>query len=262
MPETTVSVICPTFGRPERHKSLYDVFDSQDYPHKDLWLMDDSPEPSPFFAELGARDRRVHYVHSSGRLTVGAKRNWLVNLSRGQVIAHFDDDDWYDPRYLASMVGALDEQKVDLVKLSVWRALCETDGSFWQWDTQNPSGHSFVVTPSSAPQEQKIDDETMAKMPADLREKLLWGYGFSYVYRRALAMRCPFPSLDFGEDIDFILRAQSQGRVAHLSDRATLVVHTIHKQNLSRIFPQERLDTNTLPRALQHDNALKTAATM
>ena len=47
-------------------------------------------------------------------MTIGEKRNWLVEHSRGAIVAQFDDD-YYAPRYLERMVQNLGND--DLTKL-------------------------------------------------------------------------------------------------------------------------------------------------
>jgi glycosyltransferase involved in cell wall biosynthesis len=245
-----VSVLCPTFGRPERHEQLHRVFDRQLWQDRDLWILDDSPEPSTFFREL--HDRRVHYMHSAGRMTIGAKRNWLLACCRGDVIAHFDDDDWYAPTYLTTMVGALQEQKLDFVKLSIWNALSERDGSFWQVDTQKLLPNHFVVSSDKSPEETRISDADMAALPQEVYDGNLWGYGFSYVYRRAVGEAFPFLGVDFGEDFEFVKRVRTAFRIGHLPDHADKVVHTMHPKNTAtRIFPQTRLDPSLVPAELR-----------
>lgn len=253
VPPIRVSVLCPTYGRPERHEQLHRVFADQTWPDKDLWLLDDSPEPSPFFRQL--QDRRVHYLHSAGRMPIGAKRNWLLACSRGDVIAHFDDDDWYAPDFLTTMVTALQEQKLDFVKLSVWNALAEHDGSFWQVDTQNLVAKHFVVSSDKPPEAATISDTDMAMLPQEVHDGNLWGYGFSYVYRRAVGERFAFLGVDFGEDFEFVKRVRSAFRIGHLPDHPDKVVHTMHAKNTAtRIFPQTRLDASRIPEPLRSES--------
>ncbi|MEW5310490.1 MAG: hypothetical protein WDW38_002285 [Sanguina aurantia] len=88
------------------------------------WLvLDDSPIPSAFMQELAQRDPRVRYWHGTVRQRIGSKRNQLIALAAADVIAHFDDDDHYGPGYLNRMVGLLQEQDADLVKLSAFYML-------------------------------------------------------------------------------------------------------------------------------------------
>ena len=114
----TVSVICPTFNRAAMHEKLYESFHKQDYPHKDLWVLDDTHVPSPFFSKC--KDPAVHYVRLPQKKSIGAKRNQLIALSSGALIAHFDDDDHYGPAYLSSMVAALIDKDADFAKLAMW----------------------------------------------------------------------------------------------------------------------------------------------
>ena len=246
-----VSVLCPTYGRPERHEQLHHVFDQQTWPDKDLWILDDSPAPSPFFRQLG--DPRVRYLHSAERMTVGAKRNWLLACCHGDVVAHFDDDDWYAPDYLYIMVGALQREPLDFVKLSVWNAMSEADGSFWQVDTHTLLPKHFVVSSHKPPEEQSLSDDEMAALPPETYDGNLWGYGFSYVYRRIVGERTPFLSVDFGEDFEFVKRVRkTSARLGHLGDHADKVVHTMHPKNTAqRIFPQTRLDISRVPEDLR-----------
>lgn len=65
-----VSVITPTYNRPQYHQKLYECFSHQTYPHKKLLILDDTPEPSVFFKNL--KDDRVRYIHVWQKLTIGA----------------------------------------------------------------------------------------------------------------------------------------------------------------------------------------------
>jgi GT2 family glycosyltransferase len=235
--EGLVNVICPTYGRPEWHPKLYESFDLQTYPQKDLWVWDDSPEPSPFFSAL--RDERVHYVHSgagSGGRPLGPIRNMLIEGASGEIIAHFDDDDFYAEDYLSKMVEALDGR--DLVKLSVWNVSCESDGSQWQVDSRSIVEDNVVLEPNKTPSPFNLRQE----MKAGGEEAHLWGYGFSYVYRRSLWQAAGgFGDAAFGEDWEFIRRARPHGKLGLVDTMADRVVHRIHDKNGSRVFAQKKL---------------------
>ena len=65
---------------------------AQTYTRWELVVLDTDGPQSPFFASL--RDDRVAYHHdaSASWTHVGAKRNRLLNLARGEIVAIFDDD--------------------------------------------------------------------------------------------------------------------------------------------------------------------------
>jgi glycosyltransferase involved in cell wall biosynthesis len=202
----SISVICPTYNRHNRHEGLYTAFQIQNHPDKDLWILDDSPSPSPFFRDkLGSKDPRVHYIHTGERLTIGDKRNRLIAMSSGSVIAHFDDDDWYAPFYLSSMVAALVSSDADFVKCSVWKERREKDN------------HRRVLDARQN------------------RHANLWGYGFSYMYRRFATTRASFPLTNQSEDYIFLQALRAAGLKAELVEHcADLVEHLLHGRNTSR----------------------------
>lgn len=51
-------------------------------------------------------DPRIRFVELAD-INIGMKRNALNSLARGELIAHWDDDDWYAPWRLASQIGAM-----------------------------------------------------------------------------------------------------------------------------------------------------------
>ena len=199
----TVSVICMTRDRHDWHESIYTSFDSQAHAHKDLYVLDDSPSPSPFFQQL--RDPRVHYeCLAPWRVTNGCKLNWAIEKSSGAVIAQFDDDDWYAPNYLSSMLDRLVRADADFVKLDRWNERREHDGRRWLQRPRELGG--------------------------------MWGYGFSYVYRRYVASRIHHPDyIGFSHDYVFVLGLQRAGLKTELiRDGAGWVEHLLHGRNASR----------------------------
>ncbi len=230
-----VSVICPTYNRPSCHKNLYRVFDHQTYQDKELVVLDDSHEPSPFFSEL--RDERVKYYHLPKRMILGLKRNLLIEKSAGEVIAHFDDDDYYAPEYLATMVPHL--KTAAFVKLSKWLSWREIDKTLWLWDTSYtlPS-HYRVVGAHPA-----VDMENLSRLNDTTKQAFidqsLWGFGFSYVYLKQAALLCLFESMNHGEDYNFFLRFRGQGNVCStISNAEQLALHFLYKSSESLIYPQ------------------------
>lgn len=96
-----VSVVTPTWNRREFLPYLLYMFQYQDYPadRRELVILDDSPQSN---AELIASLTRysphpelIRYYHQSERMTIGAKRNRVNELARGEYIVCMDDDDFY-----------------------------------------------------------------------------------------------------------------------------------------------------------------------
>lgn len=98
-----VTCIMPTRNRPGWVERAVLYFEEQDYPRKELIILDDSPAATvPRFSHA-----HVRYVHEDGNGTLGEKRNRAIELSRGQIIVHWDDDDWMARRRIRYQVEAL-----------------------------------------------------------------------------------------------------------------------------------------------------------
>lgn len=235
-----ISIITPTYGRERHLPSLYRSFAEQTHDDRELLVHDDSPAPSPFFTAL--RDPRVSYRHTAARVTIGEKRNQLIERASGDLIAFFDDDDFYAPGYLTAMAAALAD--ADLVKLSGWFALSVPDDAFFYWDTAQHQPLHYKVG------EGAITFVTSGQFKPDFGARNVDGYGFSYLFRRQVfggALR--FADKSFGEDLPFVQALRAAGRsVKHVQDDAGLVVHLLHNRNSSVIFPQYRLPRALAPR--------------
>lgn len=137
-----VSVVCPTYHkRHHLHESLYLCFCNQSWTDKELIVLDTGDRPSPFFTQRRMRvppreapnghcsqdrrstispldDPRVYYIHSQNYpLTLGDKRNQLIQLASGEFVAHFDDDNIYGPQYLSFFVEQLRGSRAQLAQL-------------------------------------------------------------------------------------------------------------------------------------------------
>ncbi len=232
-----VSVICPTYNREDRLPNLYALFLHQTYENRELLVLDDSPIPSSFFTNL--QDERVKYIHIPNQSSIGSKRNLLCQMAHGDIIAHFDDDDYYAPSYLTTMVENLGE--ADLIKLSVWLAWKESDGSLWEWDTRKVSPLHYAI--SGWTQTMHIvsleDAFSSTETKKDWRDKNLWGFGFSFVYRKSLWEQFSFENTSSGEDYIFVSKAQKAGKlIKHIPDSTHMTIHTLHPESTSKIFPQ------------------------
>ena len=89
-----VSCLCPTYGRPRLLREAIWCFLQQDYPNKELLVVNDHQEPIQL-----DRDYPGVIVHNlPERLkNLGEKRNCVVRLARGDYLMNWDDDDLYLP---------------------------------------------------------------------------------------------------------------------------------------------------------------------
>ena len=191
-----VSCIMPTFNRRAFVPRAIAYFLRQDYPNKELIIVDDGTEG---VADLIPGDARVRYVRLERRATVGAKRNIACEQSGSPLIAHWDDDDWHAPRRLGYQVEELFKGRGDICGLKTLLFLDSRDGKGWRY-----------------------------AYPEGQRE---WLSGNSLLYRREFWAAHRFPEINVGEDSRFVWSAAA-GRLVALAD-PTFHVGIIHTSNVS-----------------------------
>ena len=86
-------------------------FERQDYPARELLVLDDGDDP---VGDLVPPDTHIRYVRLAKRLSVGRKRNRAAEMASGALIAHWDDDDWYSPDRLSIQIRGLLNSGLDL----------------------------------------------------------------------------------------------------------------------------------------------------
>lgn len=100
----------PTFGRPEYVAESIAMFLAQDYPAKELIILNDCPGQIltgdfPDVRIINAKDRYSH---------LGDKRNAIIEEARGDLIAVWDDDDVYLPWRLSYSVAEMEAHQTGL----------------------------------------------------------------------------------------------------------------------------------------------------
>src|SRR5262245_15284810 len=83
-----VSCIMPTNGRHMFVPRAIEYFLRQDYPSRELVILDDGGQPVEY---LLPGDSRIRYIRASDRGTIGGRRNQCIENSHGDLIAHWDD---------------------------------------------------------------------------------------------------------------------------------------------------------------------------
>jgi glycosyltransferase involved in cell wall biosynthesis len=240
----TVTVVCPTFDRPQHLDGVIRCFAEQTYRgDMELIILDDSGTQWDSPALLDRPGRKVHYVHMPvARMTTGAKLNLMMELAAGEVIVRFDDDDYYAPEYVESMIELAAD--ADIFTLSGWFAYCPAQQVFCYWQTDVRAATHFVVSPW-----EPVHTVSGDIWDDDAIGNYVKGYGFSTLWRRSLFPRFRFPDSSFGEDSEFYQAVESAGfRGGHAADHEGLALHVIHDRNTSRMFPQYLIPTFLLPR--------------
>ncbi len=106
-----VSCIMPTFNRRRFVGQALWYFLRQDYPRRELIVVDDGTDAVD---DLIPDDPRIRYVRLQERRSVGAKRNLACELGQGELICHWDDDDWMAANRLSRQVRELLDSGADV----------------------------------------------------------------------------------------------------------------------------------------------------
>src|SRR4051812_48025167 len=109
-----VSCIMPTADRRHFVGRAIAQFQRQNYANSELLVLDDGGQ---WVEDLMPDDPRVRYVRADRRSPIGAKRNRACELARGDVIVHWDDDDWNAPWRVGYQVEQLLTRGADLCGL-------------------------------------------------------------------------------------------------------------------------------------------------
>lgn len=192
-----ITCIMPTRDRRRFVAQAFTYFERQTWPERELVVLDDGDDP---VEDLVQSDPRVRYVRLPVRRSTGAKRNLACEMARGELIAHWDDDDWMAPRRLAVQANAINASTgegvsglsrlafVDPVRRRAWE---------YAWDTR----------------------------PA------CWVAGGTMCYPRSLWSRHPFPDVREAEDTRFM--AGLRGASVIPSTDTSMYVGLVHAGNTS-----------------------------
>lgn len=196
-----VSCVMPTYNRRRFIPLAIRYFLRQDYPNRELIIVDDGTDE---IRDLVPEDERLRYYRLDRKITLGAKLNMACELARGRIIAHWDDDDWYAPHRLSYQVRAILTNHTELCGIN----------KLWYMDLRNGDAFRYVY-------------------PTDQR---MWLLGSILCYTKDLWARNRFREIDVGMDGLFVW-ATPRERITLLAD-TEFAVFTIHDHNVSPKRPQ------------------------
>ena len=125
-----ISLITPTFNRPERLAKALASVRGQTYAQWQHIVIDDGDGRGKALADQ-LEDTRIQAFQNPGKGQTPA-RNFAISQAKGDIIALLDDDDWYDdPFHLEKVVQSLSEAPA-LVHRHGWIVKEEGDRRDWQ----------------------------------------------------------------------------------------------------------------------------------
>ncbi|KQB42578.1 Glycosyl transferase [Flavobacterium aquidurense] len=194
--EPMVSCIMPTYNRSEFITNAINQFLDQNYPNKELIIIDDSERS---IADLVPESSLITYIYLNEKLNLGSKRNMACQIAKGEIIIHLDDDDYYAPDWLQKQISFLTEKKLDITGLDAPVFHKKEEDSFWQ----------YVYPKKDKP----------------------WVYGATLCYTKQFWQANPFPATNCGEDNVFVWNENAKNILAN--DAVTSYLGQIHTKNTS-----------------------------
>ena len=194
IPCPLVSCIMPTYNRRLFFSRAVEYFLRQDYPERELIIVDDGTDP---VSDLVPIDPRIRYLRQDRKCSLGAKRNLACEKANGDIIAHWDDDDWIAPWRLSYQVKSLLQEKADICGLNRLLFYDPVWDRAWQYIYHGGK----------------------------------WLAGGTFCYQKFFWKRNHFPSIDVGEDSRFIWKSRPE-KILALRD-INFYVALVHAGNTS-----------------------------
>ena len=124
-----VSVVVPTYGRPEFLRDALQSVGDQTYPRVELVVDDYSPKPvKPLVESLDLDVDVVTVIRHEENRGANAARNTGIEESTGDAVAFLDDDDYWKPETIAKEVAALEEGGTEVGLVTVGMDIVDGDG--------------------------------------------------------------------------------------------------------------------------------------
>jgi glycosyltransferase involved in cell wall biosynthesis len=103
-----VSVCTPTYNRRPFFSTLFECFKNQDYPMSRIeWIIVDDGTDKVKDLIDAANIPQIKYFELDEKKTLGFKRNYMHDQSKGSIIVYMDDDDYYPPDRISHAVDRL-----------------------------------------------------------------------------------------------------------------------------------------------------------
>lgn len=190
-----VSCIMPTANRQKFIPFAIDYFLQQDYPNAELVIIDDGIESA---SSLIPNHPKIKYFYTEPLGTIGIKRNYACEKAEGEIIMHWDDDDWYAGDWVSRQTNALLTTDADITGLN-----------------------KVIFYSPSVDKRWMYEDSEMDKP---------WLCGATMAYRKSFWQQHQFIDIQVGEDYDFVWNS---GAKTYALDYMEGFVALLHAHNTS-----------------------------
>ncbi|KQY80778.1 hypothetical protein ASD24_17805 [Paenibacillus sp. Root52] len=189
-----VSVIVCT-NRPEHFNRLLANYGRQKYAAKELIIVlnNDSMKLKDYMKKINKRsDVRLYQV--SEKKSLGHCLNYAIRRAKHQIIARFDDDDYYSPYYLNTMMYTLNHSKADIVGKRACLVYLESNSKLL---LRHPKDQNCIV------------DQVA---------------GATLLFRKKVFKKVQFQPVSLGECVGFLIRCKRRGYKIYASGWSHYVI--------------------------------------
>jgi glycosyltransferase involved in cell wall biosynthesis len=190
-----VTCIMPTANRQEFIPKAIQYFLQQDYPYKELVIIDDGEKS---IAGMLPNLYSIRYFYLQQKQCIGTKRNIACEKAAGSIIIHWDDDDWYANNWITYQVNSILKNEADICGLSHVQFFSVKSQKFYF-----------------------RKDENFRKN---------WLSGATLVYRKAFWSKNPFKNIHVGEDIQFVRNKKARIFAHNYFKGFLAIVHATNAQ--------------------------------
>lgn len=195
-----VSCVMPTYGRPDFVSESIGMFFAQDYPNKELIILNDCADQ-----HFECTSPNVRVINSEHRYpTLGEKRNAAIEAAKGEVIAVWDDDDIYLPWRISFSLAEMTRHKTEFYRPEEFWAYWGEENLHDNRSTPGWVNHAFVLFTKS------LWRQVGGYPIQNLNEDSLF---FGRIHQRLNSSFLAYPLNQ--EDRFFVLRGKS--KYAHMS---------------------------------------------
>ena len=192
-----VSCIMPTANREQYIPFAIFYFLHQTYQHRELIIIDDGKYS---VRDLIPQHPAIHYYYTDPVGTIGMKRNYACEKAKGEIIMHWDDDDWYAADWISRQVDFLTQSGADMCGIQHVHYYTALQDKFF----------------------------TVVRKYEGMPNPNNWVTGASLAYWRSFWQAHPFRDLQKGEDDNFI---QQSGAKLFIHDYIDGFVCLLHPHN-------------------------------
>lgn len=209
MPDPLVIAVMLTKGRPEMARFALRCFQAQTYPNRRLLILNTGGK------HIGSTDPQVSEIWTAewqrAPLSIGVLRNVANTHAKGDIIAHWDDDDYSAPWRLREQVRhlTLPDRTYRCTGYRTLPFFDERSGEAWMWE------------------------DTHGNCPP----------GTTLAYWRDAWRHCPFEDTSIGEDAKFTEAVETRTFGISVDERGLpAMAARIHAGNTSPFYRRELME--------------------